>query len=73
MNVHSFPAAGEGMKNSEKRDEIMQVTMELLAEKGFHGVPMSLIAERAKVAIGTIYLHFPGKDALIDEIGRAHV
>lgn len=58
------------MRSAEKRDEIMQVTMELLAEKGFHGVPMSLIAERAKVAIGTIYLYFPCKDALIDAVYR---
>jgi AcrR family transcriptional regulator len=59
------------MKSVDKRCEIMRVALELMAENGFHGVPMSLIAERAKVAIGTIYLYFPGKDALIDAVYRA--
>jgi len=42
--------------------------MELLAERGFHRVPMSLIAARAEVAVGTIYLYFAGKDELITEL-----
>ncbi|MBN1444268.1 MAG: TetR/AcrR family transcriptional regulator [Planctomycetes bacterium] len=58
------------MKTADKRGEILAVALELMAEKGFHGVPMSLIAERANVATGTIYLYFPGKDALIEEVYR---
>jgi len=56
------------MKCAEKRSEIMSVAMELLAERGFHRVPMSLIAARAEVAVGTIYLYFAGKDELITEL-----
>lgn len=56
------------MKCTEKRNEIMSVAMELLAERGFHRVPMSLIAARAEVAVGTIYLYFAGKDELITEL-----
>jgi AcrR family transcriptional regulator len=56
------------MKCLEKRAEIMAVAMELLAERGFHRVPMSLIATRADVAVGTIYLYFTGKDVLINEL-----
>jgi len=56
------------MKCAEKRSEIMSVAMELLAERGFHHVPMSLIAARAEVAVGTIYLYFAGKDELITEL-----
>ncbi len=56
------------MKCLEKRAEIMAVAMELLAERGFHRVPMSLIATRADVAVGTIYLYFSGKDVLINEL-----
>ncbi|MBN1417575.1 MAG: TetR/AcrR family transcriptional regulator [Planctomycetes bacterium] len=58
------------MKSAEKRDEILAKALELMAEKGFHGVPMSLLAETAGVAAGTIYLYFPSKDALIDEVYR---
>lgn len=56
------------MKTIDKRTEIMTVAMELLAENGFHRVPMSMIAARANVAVGTIYLYFAGKDELINEL-----
>jgi TetR/AcrR family transcriptional regulator, repressor of fatR-cypB operon len=53
------------MKSLDKRTEVMAVAMELLAENGFHRVPMSMIAAKANVAVGTIYLYFAGKDELI--------
>jgi len=56
------------MKCLDKRTEIMTVAMELLAENGFHRVPMSMVAARANVAVGTIYLYFAGKDELITEL-----
>ncbi|MCX5827004.1 MAG: TetR/AcrR family transcriptional regulator [Deltaproteobacteria bacterium] len=56
------------MQCLDKRTEIMTVAMELLAENGFHGVPMSMIAAKANVAVGTIYLYFAGKDELITEL-----
>ena len=56
------------MKNSDKRTEIMHVALELLAEQGFHRVPMSMIARKAGVAVGTIYLYFESKDKLIAEL-----
>ncbi len=54
--------------NPEKRADIMQATLELIAEHGFHGAPMSLIAERAGVGAGTIYRYFASKDVLINEL-----
>lgn len=56
------------MKNSDKRDEILRAALELIAEHGFHGAPMAMVAERAGVGAGTIYRYFEGKDALIAEI-----
>ncbi|HQM90514.1 MAG TPA: helix-turn-helix domain-containing protein, partial [Syntrophales bacterium] len=53
------------MKNSDKRDEILRAALELIAEHGFHGAPMAMVAERAGVGAGTIYRYFEGKDALI--------
>jgi len=55
------------MSKSEKRDEIIRAAMELIAEHGFHGAPMALVAERAGVAAGTIYCYFECKDVLIRE------
>lgn len=56
------------MKNSDKRTEIMQAALRLIAEHGFHGAPMAMIAEKAGVGTGTIYCHFESKDALINAL-----
>jgi AcrR family transcriptional regulator len=58
------------MKTSDKRDDIMQAALELIAEQGFHDAPMSEIAEKAGVAAGTIYRYFENKDVLITELHR---
>jgi TetR/AcrR family transcriptional regulator, repressor of fatR-cypB operon len=56
------------MRNSDKRKEIMQAALELIAEQGFHGAPMAMIAGRAGVGAGTIYRYFESRDDLIAEI-----
>ena len=58
------------MKKSEKRDEIIRVALEIIAEHGFHGAPMAMIAEKAGVGAGTIYRYFDNKDVLIVELYR---
>lgn len=56
------------MAKLEKRDEIVRAALELIAEHGFHGAPMAMIAERAGVGAGTIYRYFENKDVLISEL-----
>jgi AcrR family transcriptional regulator len=58
------------MKTSDKRRDIMQAALELIAEHGFHRAPMAEIAEKAGVAAGTIYRYFESKDVLITELHR---
>jgi AcrR family transcriptional regulator len=58
------------MTKSNKRDEIVLAALELIAEHGFHGTPMAMIAERAGVGAGTIYRYFENKDVLIKELYR---
>jgi len=41
-----------------KKDDIMQATLELVAERGFHNTPTALIAQQAGAAEGTIFRHF---------------
>jgi TetR/AcrR family transcriptional regulator, repressor of fatR-cypB operon len=53
------------MTNNDKREAIMQAMLELVAERGFHGAPMSLVAKRAGASAGIIYHYFPSKDELI--------
>src|SRR5512135_2774290 len=65
MNVHLLRWP---MEKTDKRCAIVRATLELVAEHGFHGAPMALVAERAGVAAGTIYRYFESKDVLIKEV-----
>jgi AcrR family transcriptional regulator len=56
------------MATTDKHDEIVRAALELIAEQGFHGAPMAMIAKRAGVGAGTIYRYFESKDVLIREI-----
>ena len=53
------------MDCSEKRAAIIQATLDLVSEHGFHGSPVAMVADRAGVAAGTIYRYFESKDVLI--------
>ena len=56
------------MTKPNKREEIVRSALELIAEHGFHGAPMAMVAERAGVGAGTIYRYFENKDVLIKEL-----
>ncbi|QEM68822.1 TetR/AcrR family transcriptional regulator [Geobacter sp. FeAm09] len=58
------------MAKLDKRSEIVRAAVQIIAEQGFHGSPMAMIAERAGVAAGTIYCYFESKDILIRELYR---
>ena len=58
------------MSKNDKRDEILRAALEMIAENGFHGAPMAMIAEQAGVGAGTIYRYFENKDVLITELFR---
>ena len=53
------------MNANEKIAAIFAATLKLIHTNGFHGTPMSKIAQESDVAIGTIYHYFPSKDDLI--------
>jgi AcrR family transcriptional regulator len=56
------------MMMTDKRNEILEATLKLISQYGFHGTPMSMIAEEAGVGTGTIYRYFDSKEALINEL-----
>ena len=58
------------MSKPDKREEIVKASLELIAEHGFHGAPMAMVAERAGVGAGTIYRYFENKDVLISQLYR---
>ncbi|WKK77322.2 TetR/AcrR family transcriptional regulator [Marivirga salinae] len=52
----------------DKRELILEATLELITENGFHATPMSMISKKAKVAAGTIYHHFENKEVLLEAL-----
>lgn len=53
---------------SSKRAAALQATLELIAEQGLQATPMSQVAERANIGVGTIYRYFANKDELINAL-----
>ena len=49
-------------------DSLLDATAELLAEGGLAEATTARLARRAGVAEGTIYRHFPSKDALVEAV-----
>jgi AcrR family transcriptional regulator len=54
------------------RDKVLRAAREAFAESGY-GVPLDEIAARAGVGPGTVYRHFPAKEALFQAVATARV
>ena len=52
----------------DKRERIMDAALELFNQRGFHGTPMPMVADKAGVAAGTIYRYFESKEALVNAL-----
>lgn len=52
----------------DKRQRILEAAISQFAARGFENASVADIASDAGVAKGTVYLYFPSKDALIDEV-----
>lgn len=63
--MRDAPAHGDlTARQQERRDRIIGAAVELLAEFDYDDVHMTLVAERAGVALGTLYRYFPSKERL---------
>jgi AcrR family transcriptional regulator len=52
------------MARDDKRERLLSAAAAVFAERDFHQVQVSDVAERAGVGKGTVYLYFPTKDDL---------
>lgn len=55
---------------SASRERIVAAALAIVAEQGYRGCSVSAVAERAGVATGSVYRHFPGKADLVAEVFR---
>jgi len=58
------------MDGDGKREAILKATLALVAERGFHDTPMSLVARQSGASPGVIYHYFASKDDLIRDLYR---
>jgi AcrR family transcriptional regulator len=57
-------------RRMETRSRITTAARELIAEGGYVAAPVAAVADRAGVAVGTVYRHFPSKSDLFAEVFR---
>lgn len=55
-------------KIKDKRKAILDAALTLITTNGFHGTSIKMIANEAKIAAGTIYIHFSNKEEMILEL-----
>ena len=57
-------------RRAETRARIVTAARELIAEGGYVAAPVAAVADRARVAVGTVYRYFPSKSDLFAEVFR---
>jgi AcrR family transcriptional regulator len=55
-------------KDEHKQQQILQATLALVEEQGIAGLSMAMVAKKAKVATGTVYIYFESKEALLNHL-----
>jgi len=70
MNVHSVPASvvRRDREKQERRTAILAAAEQVIIARGFAEASMDGIAREAGLAAGTVYLYFPNKEALFQEL-----
>src|SRR4051812_33234960 len=56
---------------ARRREHILNAADRLLRHYGPHKTTVADVAREAGVGVGSVYLDFPSKDALIEELSRA--
>jgi AcrR family transcriptional regulator len=57
-------------RRTQTRDQLVRAAHELIARGGYRAASIAAVANRAQVATGTVYRHFPSKAALFAEVFR---
>ena len=57
-------------KGERTRLQILEAANQLFSGQGFHGTSMRQIADRAGIALGSIYNHFESKEAIFTDVAR---
>jgi TetR/AcrR family transcriptional regulator, cholesterol catabolism regulator len=55
-------------KPSARREELLQIALELFASDGYHNTGVRDIADRAQIASGSLFYHFTSKESMLEEL-----
>jgi AcrR family transcriptional regulator len=77
MNIHSLVREARGMAAAKERAgdvkaRIDEAAIRLFAEIGVDATPVPLIAEKAGVAVGSIYRHYENREDLVRRLYVEH-
>jgi AcrR family transcriptional regulator len=64
------PTERTEQRKAEQRERILVAAMDQLADGGYASATIQAVAQRAGVATGTVYRHFPSKSDLFAEVFR---
>jgi AcrR family transcriptional regulator len=64
------PTAKTEARRAATRERIVRAALDQLAEGGYASAGVQAVAQRADVATGTVYRHFPSKSDLFAEVFR---
>ncbi|MEU7635259.1 MULTISPECIES: TetR/AcrR family transcriptional regulator [unclassified Streptomyces] len=64
-------ARRQRLDEDERRAQIITATVEELADRGYDGLTLTRVAERAGVSKGLIWHYFSGKDDLMESTAKA--
>ncbi len=56
------------MTFEERNEHLLATAMAVFSRHGYHHAKMTKIAEEAGIGAGSIYLHFPSKEKLLEEL-----
>ena len=70
--VSRIAAANREQYAEARRDHILAAALRAFSDYGFAETTMERVAERAGVAKGSLYLYFPSKQALLEELARRY-
>lgn len=64
------PTVQQAGSSVDKREALLRAALELFAERTYGATPVPEIAARAHIGTGTVYRHFPSKEALANTVFR---
>ena len=68
----SFRRAPQQQRAGQRIEQLLEAAASVMAEVGYEAATMTTIAERAGTSIGTVYVYFPDKQAIVRALNNRY-